>query len=334
MAERTRIAWTDATWNPIRARHRVTGTVGWYCQRISEGCRHCYASTMNSWRGNGVDYTVPALAHVELYLDERILAALLRWRTPRRIFVCSMTDLFGEWVPEEWIDRIFAVMAQSPQHIFQILTKRSERMRMYCATATGPHHVCCGSGCPYCADSGRWPWARAPYPNVHLGVSIEDQASADARIPHLFQTPATVRVVSYEPALAPVDFAPYVTTLDGCWMCPQCSYRTNRDGEPCPNDLSMLVRDRALNWLICGGESGPHARPCDLAWIRLAIAQCCAAGVPCFVKQVGARPIVHGAEYGREVEGTQHPEWKRLRHRAGADPSEWPEDLRVREWPR
>src|SRR3990167_2317182 len=75
VAERTGIAWTGATWTPIRARHRVTGKVGWYCQRISEGCRHCYAATMNGWRGNGVDYTVPALTDVELFLDERILAA-------------------------------------------------------------------------------------------------------------------------------------------------------------------------------------------------------------------------------------------------------------------
>ena len=311
MAERTGIAWTGATWTPIRARHRVTGKVGWYCQRISEGCRHCYASTMNSWRGNGVDYTVPALADVELFLDERILAAPLSWRTPRRIFVCSMTDLFGAWAPDEWIDRIFAVMALAPWHTFQVLTKRQERMLAWFSEWRKPNG---GSEPRWCAvsdteqrDHGRRAGGGWPLPHVQCGVSVEDRKTLN-RLDVLRQTPATLRFVSFEPLL---------------------------------EDLGAINLD-GIGWAILGGESGPSARPCDLAWIRSAVAQCLAAGTACFVKQLGARPFTDSdmGMYGWPPHVTFTPIQDgalaevRLHQRAGADPSEWPEDLRVQEWPR
>ena len=319
MAERTGIAWTGATWTPIRARHRVTGKVGWYCQRISEGCRHCYAATMNGWRGNGVDYTVPALTDVELFLDERILAAPLRWRTPRRIFVCSMTDLFGAWMPDEWIDRIFAVMALAPQHTFQVLTKRPERMRAYLEQVSDERDM---QRWARWADIAKSPCAAGifdeldwPIANAHLGVSVEDQPTADARIPLLLQTPAAVRFVSYEPALGPVDFGKIngrtstrvhdsgrMDVLRGIAVYPTTHPEYPEQGYPM----------QPLDWLIVGCESGPNRRNQDgyEACARAAIQQAQAAGVRVFHKQM---PI---------------------KGRVSHDPSEWPEDLRVREWPR
>jgi len=319
VAERTGIAWTGATWTPIRARHRVTGKVGWYCQRISEGCRHCYAATMNGWRGNGVDYTVPALTDVELFLDERILAAPLRWRTPRRIFVCSMTDLFGAWMPDEWIDRIFAVMALAPQHTFQVLTKRPERMRAYLEQVSDERDM---QRWARWADIAKSPCAAGifdeldwPIANAHLGVSVEDQPTADARIPLLLQTPAAVRFVSYEPALGPVDFGKIngrtstrvhdsgrMDVLRGIAVYPTTHPEYPEQGYPM----------QPLDWLIVGCESGPNRRNQDgyEACARAAIQQAQAAGVRVFHKQM---PI---------------------KGRVSHDPSEWPEDLRVREWPR
>jgi len=184
-------------------------------------------------------------------------------------------------------DQIFAVMALAPQHTFQVLTKRPERMRAYLSKATVRHHVCAGDGCPYCSDTGRTAWAVTPYPNVWLGVSVEDQPTADARIPLLLQTPAAVRFVSYEPALGPVAFGTIngrtsrvhdsgrMDVLRGLAVYPTTHPEYPEQGYPI----------QPLDWLIIGGESGPHARPCDLAWIRSAVAQCRAAGVPVFVKQ-------------------------------------------------
>lgn len=138
MGDKSAIEWTDATWNPLRARDHETGAEGWACVRVSPGCVNCYAATLNEtqrWgRGTGRDYVVGALERVETYLHDETLTQPLRWRKPRMIFVCSMTDLFGEWVPDEAIDRVFAVMALSPQHKYQVLTKRPERMLAYIAS--------------------------------------------------------------------------------------------------------------------------------------------------------------------------------------------------------
>ena len=322
MADQRRggIAWTEETLNPIRARHRATGKVGWYCQRVSEGCKHCYAATMNEWRGNGVDYTVPALKEVELVLDEKILTAPLRWRRPRRVFLCSMTDLFADFVPDAWIDRIFAVMALCPQHRFQVLTKRPERMFAYLSAPDVERRVWTAARLDPDTHDDLW-----PLPSVWLGVSVEDQSTGDARIPLLLQTPAAVRWVSYEPALGPVNF-----TSVGGWR-----------------PLAHAEQHLGLDWLVIGGESGPSARPFDLAWARRAIAQCRAAGIPVFCKQLGAFPVYSedgpGEPFGPGIEadepivlmpvGTMYHRLK-LKDRKGADWNEWWfEDLRVREWP-
>ena len=317
MADQRRggIAWTEETLNPIRARHRATGKIGWYCQRVSDGCKHCYAATMNEWRGNGVDYTVPALKEVELFLDAKILDAPLRWHRARRVFLCSMTDLFAEFVPDEWIDRIFCVMSDAPQHTFQVLTKRPDRMLAY---VTDRHQfIASGAGLVnYELGDRLTTWDRSPLPNVWLGVSVEDQATADARIPLLLQTPAALRWVSYEPALAPVNFDPWLG---------YCTTSCVRFGEPTVLNAHSHPR---IDWLVVGGESGSQARPFDLAWARSAIVQGRAAATLVFMKQIGSRPGFWGDSDIKWANA--HP---RLYDPKGGDPQEWPEDLRVREWP-
>src|SRR3990167_1499279 len=128
MGATTGIEWTDATWNPIRARNKDTDGVGHFCEHVSEGCRNCYAERMQPRFGNPIRYAAQDREKVELFLDEEVLTAPLRWRKPRMIFVCSMTDLFADFVPDDWIDRVFDVMLQT-DHKYQVLTKRAERMR-------------------------------------------------------------------------------------------------------------------------------------------------------------------------------------------------------------
>lgn len=344
----TGIEWTDDTWNPLRAyrpgHEAWTGgreepnRRGWACVRVSAGCSRCYAATINKRLGTGLDYTVPAMSQVETYIDEAVLRKPLSWRKPRKVFVCSMTDLFGEWVTDGQIFAIWKVMRESPQHIYQVLTKRPERMREWLSRwadlsgeSSEPRLVRGPQATREAHPSGRgqifasyldwlgsttggqppagaaWPtfdwmegprwWSSAPLPNVWLGTSVEDQAAADTRIPQLLMCPAAVRFLSVEPLLGPVD-------LDFCG-CPRIHAGGHLSG---------------LDWVIVGGESGPGARPCDVEWVRSIVRQCKAAGVPVFVKQLGAKP-------------SDGNEGIKLRSRKGSDPSEWPEDLRVREWP-
>jgi protein gp37 len=275
----------------------------------------------------GVDWS----GRVQLAPDH-VLKEPLGWKKPQRVFVDSMSDLFHEALPNEAIERVFGVMALAPQHTFQILTKRPARMREWFASgapgmetreedvqrqAEWRGNVIFDSRGsdrhlypPRAGDvSNRRPWPGWPLPNVWLGVSVEDQATADERIPLLLQTPAAVRFVSYEPALGPVDFR------WGGMSLPE--YAPHR---PLPK----------LDWLIVGGESGPGARPFDVAWARSAVRQCREAGVACFVKQLGARPfdsaiMLPTADGGRAVLGIYSPK--------GGDPAEWSHDLRVREFP-
>jgi protein gp37 len=336
MSDGTHIQWTDASWNPIRAHiGTASSPPGWHCEKVSQGCAHCYAETINRRLGTGLPYTVASGAVT--HLDEKALASPLHWRKPRRVFVCSMTDLFGAWVPDEWLDRIFAVMALSPQHQFQLLTKRPERMREYLGdTISRPADVInaaffhvlehmpaftCGGDAVIDYWEGKF-----PLPNVWLGVSVEDQAAADARIPELLATPAAVRFLSCEPLIGPVDLRSFLpATL------------------PALDRAVSGPRGGCIDWVIAGGESGPGARPCDLAWIRSIVAQCRAAGVATFVKQLGSHPhTVRMASDGQQrptccaARGCTGFDWRRsrvLRDRKGGSPGEWPEDLRVREFP-
>jgi len=213
----SKIEWTTNTWNPIRAVNRETGGRGHFCEHVSEGCRHCYAERMQPRFNNPVRFAAQDRDKVDLVLDDDVLTKPLRWRKPRRVFVCSMTDLFLDHHPDAWLDRVFAVMALCPQHTFQVLTKRPERMRAYMMAAAAAGRI--GDAVqplrtddnrvvgplPHVEPGARW-W---PLANVWLGVSVENQATAAARAHALLDTPAAVRFVSYEPALGPVDWTRY-----------------------------------------------------------------------------------------------------------------------------
>jgi protein gp37 len=250
-------------------------------------------------------------------LVDRLLTEPLRWRFPALVFVNSMSDLFHEAVPDDFIARVFAVMALAPQHTFQVLTKRPERMAAWvndagrgvnladaALTLALPQAVREDVHCRGITTS----W---PLPNVHLGVSIEDQPSADARIPHLLRTPAAVRFISYEPALGPVDLTEFMSR-NVAESAVRHHLRTGHfcggagDAADC-NDCDWSVSDGyRIDWLIAGGESGPHARPLDLNWARSLRDQCRAAGVPFLFKQVGGRTPKAG---GRLLDGMEHHEF-------------------------
>lgn len=201
----------------------------------------------------------------------------------RRIFVCAHGDLFHEGVPDEWIDRAFAVMALAPQHTFQVLTKRAERMREYLSARNGMGNaaLCAAiNNIPY--GLGVWHGAlEMPLPNVWLGVSAEDQTRTDERIPHLLATPAAVRFVSLEPLLGEIDLRRVSVRRYGLLDALTPGYFT--DGRP-PR--------LGLDWVIAGGESGPSARPMHPDWVRSLRDQCTAAAVPFFFKQWGSGPQV------------------------------------------
>ena len=292
----TKIAWTDEVWNP---------TVG--CSRVSVGCEHCYAERMAA-RGmteahRGLTKDGHWTGEVRC-LPER-LEIPLHWRKPRRVFVDSMSDLFHPAVPDEFIDRVFWVMRFAPKHTFQVLTKRPGRMSVYT-----PQWVREFPGKP----PPRW-----PLPNVWLGTTAENQATADDRIPHLLQTPAAVRFLSLEPLLGLIE------ELDSWFMAKDTC------GPEWPNN--------GIHWVIVGGESGPGARPCDVQWIRSVVQQCQTAEVPVFIKQLGSYVVAADVELAdwptaewRGDPGTGRGRAK-LFSRAGADPAEWPEDLRVQQFP-
>ena len=294
------IEWTDATWSPI------TG-----CTKVSPGCAHCYAETVAKrlWRGRPFE---------DLRFHEDRLLQPLRWRRGRFVFVNSMSDLFHEELRTVLLDRIFAIMALTPRHTFQILTKRADRMREYCTDPGAPARI---ERVVRELDRGRAlrperrgdGWA---FRNVWLGVSVENQAMADRRIPQLLATPAAVRFLSCEPLLAPVVIR---GPLQGCGDCDRCIGKRPDLCAVGSFHLEALHPD-GIHWVIVGGESGPGARPANLLWFARIVEQCDAAQVPVFVKQLGRRP-----EFPLGV--------RVLRDRKGADPAEWPPELRRRELP-
>lgn len=275
----TKIPWTGESWNP------VTG-----CTKISDGCKNCYAESIATrfWKGRPFD-------DVQCHKDR--LDIPLHWRKARKIFVCSMSDLFHPKVPFDFIDKVMAVIGVT-NHIYQILTKRPERMKMYFSKE--------GQRLSKTLDVvrkrrknkkllwvRRWPWS-----NIWLGASISTQADANKNIPILLQIPAAVRFVSIEPMLESVE-------LDDMCKFPA--------GPPATGYISGSALKEGpygkLNWVIVGCESGPKQRPCKTEWIRDIVEQCRDSNVPVFVKQV-------------TVKG-----------KCSKKPKEWPPDLRFQEYP-
>lgn len=273
----TKIEWTEKTWNPVRG-----------CSVVSEGCRNCYAmnfATRFAGEGEayeGLAYRNGSGAHWtgKLRFVAEHLEDPLRWRNPARIFVNSMSDLFHEGVEAQWLNDIFGIMALAHWHTFQILTKRPDRALAY--ISQGSHGVIeqfqqiqhgggIGPRSMFRAldikrrDGIGWQW---PLPNLWLGTSVEDQKTADERIPLLLQTPAAVRWISAEPLLGPIDLSAYMGVTP------------NITGE-------REQRYSIIDWVVVGGESGPRARPMYPDWARSLRDQCVAVGVPFFFKQWG-----------------------------------------------
>lgn len=284
MADTTKIEWTDATWNII------TG-----CTLVDEGCRHCYAAHLiTSWPAIGNHPSRKGLARKnaageskftgEVRFNEQWLHQPLFWKKPRKIFVCAHGDLFHPSVPNEWIDRVFAVMALAPQHTFQVLTKRPERAIDYLSDTLDRIEAI-----EDCADdllgSNDMPFTpHWPLPNVWLGTSISDQASADLRIPELLACPAAVRFISAEPLLGPVDIDQWLHD-DDCGVSRKTSRQHGQ--KPLCHCGERPVNEVRLDWVIVGGESGPHARAMHPEWARSLRDQCAAAGVAFLFKQWG-----------------------------------------------
>lgn len=335
MAENSKIEWTHHTFNPWRG-----------CAKVSDGCKHCYAETMSKrnpgtlgvWGPNG----------------SRVVASEAQWRLPRkwnreaeaagerrRVFCASLADVFEDWggpvvdsqghylglAGDEYkpwsgsienspyrivrMDdvrlRLFALIDATPNLDWLLLTKRPENIRpMMDRLSNGTFER------DWTLD-----WHMK---NIWLGTSVENQAAADERIPHLLRVPAAVRFLSCEPLLGPVSL----------WL--PCEYHAPVADGP-PEDCGacdgfgrspLSEGGSGLDWVIVGGESGPKARPCDVAWIRSMRDQCKAAGVACFIKQLGAKPNEATCGDATTI---------RLRGPKGDDWSEWPESLRVREFP-
>ena len=234
---KTRIEWADSVWNP------VTG-----CTPISEACENCYAKRMSKRLAGRCGYPKDEPFRVTLHPDR--LGQPLHWKKPRRIFICSMGDLFHEDVDDGFLCRVFEAIAVAEQHTFMILTKRPERMREFFER--------CGHGI---------------WDNLLLGVTAENQQRADERIPILLQIPAVRRFVSVEPMLGPVN---PVAALDAAIVI------EGKVEIPAVDGI-----DNWLHWVICGGETGPGARPMHPDWVRSLRDQCQSAGVPFFLKQMG-----------------------------------------------
>lgn len=277
MVGKTDIEWTDKSWNPS------TG-----CDKVSQGCKHCYAETVARGRlATAYSTRLPVVRNelndanpFALRLWPERLEKPLQWQKPSRIFVNSMSDLFHPDMPEEFIDQVFAVMALAPQHTYQVLTKRPELMAAYISTPGRAGAVAAETGSAI-GGARRWPFirpddlaARWPLCNVWLGTSVEDQAAADERVPHLLASPAVVHFLSCEPLLGPV-------TLPDSW--PGCWHPTSEGTAP---DHSRCLSPKT--WVICGGESGPGARPMHPEWPRALRDQCREGGIPFFFKQWGA----------------------------------------------
>lgn len=313
----THIEWTDETWNPM---------IG--CDRVSPGCQGCYAITTARIRESNPNPKVAAaFAGTVHRTEDRVdwtgqvnllhdrLTQPLRWKTRRKIFVNSMSDLFHQAVPDHFIAQVFAVMALTPHHTYQILTKRHARMRSLLTSSA--FRLACENaqdtlmgdpatpGIPrHKRDAYRKKWwsdFAQPLKNVWMGVSVENQEWADIRIPALLDTPAAVRWISAEPLLGPIDLFGKVVRGHR----PTLTYWL--DGRPIPGEtrttdtglqMTGFATGPKLDWVVCGGESGPGAHPMHPQWARKLLTQCHHSNVPFLFKQWGQwgpmAPLVDG----------------------------------------
>ncbi len=302
MSDGTKIEWADATANYVNG-----------CSVVSPGCTNCYAMRLAGTRmkhhptreGLTIDTKAGPVWNGTIRTNDKVLAEVLGWKRPRRIFWNAHGDLFHGAVPDEVIDRQFAVMALTPQHIHMVLTKRPDRMREYFADVDMTYRV--DSVMEEMINERIDPLHRRsddlraiapdidetwPLPNVWLGTSVEDQARADERIPALLATPAAVRFISAEPLLGPVELG----CIENEALQPTADWNAVDmidavKGEGWIFDEEGEMRDvlpiPKIDWVIVGGESGPNARPMHPDWARSLRDQCADAGVPFHFKQWG-----------------------------------------------
>lgn len=277
----TTIEWTDKVWNP------VTG-----CTKVSQGCKHCYAETIAK-RFWGERKFSEVICHFER------LGIPLKWKKPRRVFVNSMSDLFHESVPFDFIDMVFAVMQKASSHTFQVLTKRPERMHKYFSRLEGEARFAYLDAAMEQLNMEPPKVTMFPFPNVWLGVSVENQDAAEDRIPWLLQAPAAVRFVSCEPLLGELEL-----TILKCYGIP-CVINA-LSGYSYDSDTNHSQQIDKLDWVIVGGESGIGARPMKPEWVRKILDDCIATDVPFFFKQWGGR---NKKAAGRLLDGREWSEY-------------------------
>ncbi len=369
MGDKSHIQWTMATWNFL---------IG--CTKKSLGCMGCYAIRV-AWRlmhnpnpkiAKKFEGTVARDSKGELNwtgrinFDEETLALPLRWTRPRRIFVNSLSDFFHPNVETRWILAALGVMMATRQHTYQILTKHPDRAARIFRDIDGvatqreltPRELIEEAGLEYVEachlqahDSDDWPLL-----NVEILTSVEDQATADERIPWLLKVPAVIHGISAEPLLGPIDLTRWLEPTGFQCLDPDCVHRQRsflsgaeqeeyeltedwingngetEQGDPICLDCGLVGTwtgyDKGLDWVIVGGESGPGARSMHLEWARSIVAQCKEAHVPVFVKQLGSHPVLW-----RDDDPEVPPYAYRLEDRKGGDITEFPTDLQVRELP-
>jgi len=313
----TTIEWTNSTLNPIRARNRATGGIGHYCFKVSPECENCYAETFQPRVNNVIRFAKQDERLVEVFIDQKVAASPMFWTKPRMIFLCSMTDIFGEFVRDEWIDYIVAVAAITPRHRYQVLTKRAQRMLDYWSNPglwrriaahirdisreRTPAGVLLNEKIARSLEDG----VGVRLDNWAQGVSAGTQAAVNERVPLLLSAPVAGRWVSAEPILEDLDFTKLPIRGTAVTM-------------------NALRRSSAfaphVEGIVVGGESGRNARNTVIGHIRGVVKQCDQFGTRVHVKQLGARPV--------NREGEPHP----ITHSKGGLLEEMPVDLRRREF--
>ena len=345
MPAKTKIEWCDYSSNPIKYALPGQDRPINLCVPASAGCTNCYASAITK-RFTGVTYKHQVMQSATAVLVEKEIQHMIRFKPNGpfkngsdrpKVFVGDMTDIFGDWVPFDLLDQLFAAFALRPDVDWLLLTKRPKRMAEYVNSGDLGHRIyqqvtqwlddgeqgILGNQWDRCHDltSDSTTGLRSftawglPLPNVWLGTSIENQQTADKRIPHLLRCPAAVRFVSAEPLLGEID------------LNMACGWKI---AIGCCSDNHPSFGSLGIHWLITGGESGHGARPCNIEHIRSLVEQCHTFDVPVFVKQLGSNAwddslIKWGAQC---AENSLH-----LKSRKGSDISEWPAELQVRQIP-
>lgn len=333
MSEKSKIEWTDDTWNPWRG-----------CVKVSPGCKNCYAEVSTPvrvarsegrelWGGTLRDRAKEPNAPLKWNKNPCICnlcgeafniaegfhkhgTVIAAWHR-RRVFSLSLGDWLDEAVPIEWLADMLDVIRRCSNLDFLLLTKRPENWEKRIDQIIAGLFSVKGEG-DRALENWLVDWTDGNSPtNVWIGCTVENQEYADKRIPELLKIPAGCRFLSVEPMLGPINFDPHWLGAGG------------RSGDN--------YQQSQIHWPILGFESGPKARGGEIGWIRNAMVQFKAAGLPVFVKQLGAKPyvIAPGPFWNREIlsHKTSDSAWIHLEDKKGGDMAEWPEDLRVREFP-